>query len=60
MNNLISEFTDGQQLYLNCRACHAEAVFNARCLTPHAEQQRQVEVDRFKRDHVCGMEAAAA
>lgn len=59
ISDLISELTDGQHLYLNCRACHAEAVFNARCITPHAEKQRQVEVDRFKRDHACEQVRAA-
>jgi hypothetical protein len=44
--------------YLNCRDCHAEAIFNVRCRTPHAEAQRQIEVENWKRKHVCEVDDA--
>lgn len=49
----ITEFMDSDFLYLNCGNCHAEAIFNARCRTPHAETERQMQVAAYKRDHNC-------
>ncbi|MGA9773224.1 MAG: hypothetical protein WBV94_29605 [Blastocatellia bacterium] len=58
-NDQFTQSRDAHFVYIVCRCCGSEAVFNASCCTSQLEQQRQASIEQHKRKHVCTMRVAA-